>query len=83
MRRTALFIDKKTLIVDVPIESTEYDIDDFLSNALQYKINGEWVYDTDALLPTEQLKVIGIEENKNIYYYEPPTGRKWLKIMMV
>lgn len=82
MRKTALFIDKKTLIVDVPIESTEYKIDVFLANTLQYKINDKWVYDTDVLLPSEQLKVIGIEENKNIYY-EPPTGRKWLKIMMV
>lgn len=76
-----IFIDKNLLIVYVPIESTDYNIDDFLGNSLQYKIDGKWIYDTSVRLPNSNMEIIGIGEN--IYNYDLPIGKKWLKIKLV
>lgn len=76
-----LFIEKNIIIVEVPIESTDYNIDDFLGNVIRYKIDGEWIYDTNIKLPICNLEIIGIREN--IYNYDLPIGKKWLKIKLV
>lgn len=76
-----LFIEKNIIIVEVPIESTDYNIDDFLGNALQYKINDKWIYDTSIKLPICDLEIIGIEEN--IYNHDLSIDKKWLKVKLV
>lgn len=42
---------------------------------------GEWIYDTNIKLPICDLEIIGIVEN--IYNYDLPIGKKWLKIKLV
>ena len=50
---------KKFIMVEVPKESKDWNIDDVLGNCLQYTIDGVWRYDTKVDLPFGELKVIG------------------------
>jgi hypothetical protein len=52
--------------IDVPINSTEWDIDDFLGNSFQYKVGNKWYYDTSVKLPNHHtLRIKGISEKSN------------------
>lgn len=53
---------EKKFIIDVPKESLDWKIDDTLGNTLQYKINGEWFYDTKTSLPNGELEIITVFE---------------------
>lgn len=55
-----MIIKGNIIIIEVPKESTEYDIDDFLGNTLQYNISGVWVYDTLNKLPSTNLEILDI-----------------------
>jgi|OM-RGC.v1.033669460 hypothetical protein len=65
-----MLIKDNILIIEVPNNSTEYEIDDFLGNTLQYKIGDDWIYNTYIELPTNRLEIIGIlnDEEKYIKY---------------
>lgn len=67
-------------MVEVPNESTEWDIDDFLGNCLQYKINGVWKYDTKIDLPVDDLKVVGLLNNVMIEKLDLNPEKKWILI---
>lgn len=75
-----MYIEGKVFIVEVPKESTEYDIDDFLGNCLQYKINDEWRYDTSIKLPIKDLEIIGVVESDEYISLNIDKDKKWLKI---
>jgi len=75
-----MFIEDKIFIVEVPKESTEYDIDDFLGNTIQYKIGEEWKYDTSIKLPIKDLEVIGVVESDEYISLNIDKDKKWLKI---
>jgi hypothetical protein len=73
----------KIFAVEVPKESTDHDIDDFLGNIIQYKINGEWKYDYDNDLPTGQLKVIGLASESVCSDMNLSFEKKWILIEKV
>lgn len=54
----------KTIEVAVPL-AEDYQIDDFLTNTLQYKINQKWIYLTSLELPPNDLKIIEIKKGKS------------------
>jgi hypothetical protein len=54
----------KTIEVAVPL-AEDYQIDDFLTNTLQYKINQKWIYLTSLELPTNDLKIIEIKKGES------------------
>lgn len=62
-----MLIKDNILIIEVPNNSTEYEIDDFLGNTLQYKIGDDWIYITHIELPTYQLEILGILDNEESY----------------
>lgn len=75
-----MFIDKNIFIVEVPKDSTEYEIDDFLGNTLQYKLNEKWKYDTSIKLPHYDLEIIGVMESDEYISLNIDKNKKWLKI---
>lgn len=46
----------RTMEVTVPL-AEDYQIDDFLANTLQYKIDENWIYLTSLKLPPNDLKI--------------------------
>jgi hypothetical protein len=70
----------KIFAVEVPKESTDHDIDDFLGNMIQYKINGEWKYDYDNDLPRCELKLIGLANESTCKDMNLSLEKKWLVI---
>ena len=62
----------KTIEIEVP-NADEYQIDDFLENILQYKVDGKWVYDKTIKLPNNNLKIEGIKKCDN---------RTWITILI-
>lgn len=75
-----MYIENGLFIVNVPKESTEYNIDDILGNCLQYKINDEWVYDTSINLPIKDLEIVGVVEGDEYISLNIDKDKKWLKI---
>ncbi len=71
---------KDIIIIEVPKYSSEFEIDDFLGNTLQYKIGEKWIYDTLTKLPDDNLEVIGLLENNNIIDLNLDNKKKWLLI---
>ena len=70
----------KIFAVEVPKESTDHEIDDFLGNIIQYKINGEWKYDYDNDLPRCELKLIGLANYETCEEMSLSLEKKWLVI---
>ncbi len=60
----------KFLEVEVP-NADEYQIDNFLGNIIQYKVNDEWNYLHSIELPANDLQINEIKKCDN---------RTWLKI---
>ena len=56
--------EKKTykVTIEVPKESEDWRVDDFLGNCLQYKIKENWYYEPSISLPFGDLEVIGLIE---------------------
>ena len=50
--------------VTVPL-AEDYQIDDFLANTLQYKIDENWIYLTSLELPPNDLKIIEIKKGES------------------
>lgn len=75
-----MYIENDLFIVNVPKESTEYNIDDIFGNCLQYKINNEWIYDTSIKLPIKDLEIVGVVENDEYISLSIDKDKKWLKI---
>lgn len=71
---------KNFITVEVPKDSNEWDIDDFLGNCLQYKVDGKWKYDTKTQLPVNDLKVIGPLSKGLVREFRLDTDKKWLLI---
>jgi len=63
----------KTIEIEVP-NAEEYQIDDFLENVLQYKIDGKWIYDKSIKLPLDNLKIKYIKKCDN---------RTWITISIL
>lgn len=53
----------KILSIRTHPNSTDWRIDDVLGNSFQYKLNGEWYYDTSVSLPNGNLEIIGVKES--------------------
>lgn len=69
--------------VKIPKESTDWEIDDFLGNTLQYKIQDRWVYEVSCELPSNELKIIGLldeEKSKSLGYDQ---NWKWIEIQEI
>ncbi len=73
---------KKVLYVDVPNESTDYAIDNFLGNTFQYKINNEWLYKTSISLPNGDL-IIDVIEKEKIKELNLDSELKWISIQEI
>ena len=54
----------RTMEVTVPL-AEDYQIDDFLTNTLQYKIDENWIYLTSLELPPNDLKEIKKGESES------------------
>lgn len=76
-------INKSTFIVEVPQDSIEYEIDDFLGNTLQYRIGEKWVYDTSIKLPINDLKILGVLDESEYINLDIDREKKWLKIKTI
>jgi len=75
-----MIIKGNIIIIEVPKESTEYDIDDFLGNTLQYNISGVWVYDTLNKLPSTNLEILDILKTDEYQDIDIDRNKKWLLI---
>lgn len=74
--------DNKLLFINVPSNSSDYEIDGFLANSLLYKIDGEWKYDTSINLPVNDLEILGVlNEDVNIET-KLDISKKWIVIKM-
>lgn len=73
----------KLLLIEVPKESTEHDIDDFLGNTLQYKLNNVWVYDTLNRLPSTNLEILDILKDDEYQDIDIDRNKKWLLIKKI
>jgi len=62
----------KFLEVEVP-NADEYQIDNFLGNIIQYKINEEWHYFTQVELPVNNLVISEVKKSED---------KTWLKIQV-
>jgi hypothetical protein len=71
---------KNFIIVEVPKESVEWDIDDFLGNRLQFRIGNDWKYDMVTDLPINDLKVVGLLNQLMIKEFSLDIEKKWLLI---
>jgi hypothetical protein len=71
---------KNFIIVEVPKESVEWDIDDFLGNRLQFRIGNDWKYDMVTDLPINDLKVVGLLNQLMIKEFSLDVEKKWLLI---
>jgi hypothetical protein len=71
---------KNFIIVEVPKESVEWDIDDFLGNRLQFRIGNDWKYDMKTDLPINDLKVVGLLNQLMIKEFSLDVEKKWLLI---
>ena len=56
--------------VEVP-NAEEYQIDNFLGNIIQYKIDGNWFYERKTELPPDNLEISEVKKCNN---------KTWLKI---
>jgi len=54
----------RTIEVIAPL-AEDYQIDDFLTNTLQYKINQKWIYLNSLELPPNDLKIIEIKKGES------------------
>lgn len=54
----------RTIEVTVTL-AEDYQIDDFLANTLQYKIDENWIYLTSLELPPNDLKIIEIKKGES------------------
>ena len=70
------------LFINVPKNSSDYDIDDFLGNSLQYKLDGEWIYDTSVKLPINNLEVLGVLNIDVNIETKLDLSKKWIVIKM-
>lgn len=61
---------EKRIIINTPVNSTDHQIDDFLGNTLQYKIDGHWIYDTKVSLPNEELEIVNIHQSEQVVKVE-------------
>lgn len=68
------------LIIEVPMDSVEYEIDDFLGNSLQYKIDDVWIYDTLNKLPSNNLEILEILKDDEYQDIDIDRNKKWLLI---
>lgn len=75
-----MIIKDNIIIIEVPKESTEYDIDDFLGNTLQYNIDGVWIYDTLNKLPSTNLEILDILKTDEYQDIDIDRNKKWLLI---
>ena len=77
-----VILHNNILIVEVPENSSEYHIDDFLGNSLQYKVFDDWIYDTSVKLPSNDLFVIGLLDSneKLLPNINIDKKKKWLLI---
>jgi hypothetical protein len=75
-----MIIKDNILIIEVPIDSVEYEIDDFLVNSLQYKIGDDWIYDTLNKLPSNNLKILEILKPDEYQDIDIDRNKKWLLI---
>jgi hypothetical protein len=75
-----MYIKDKVFLVEVPKESTEYRIDDFLGNILQYKIGEEWIYETTLKLPRNDIEILGVVNDDEYISLNIDKDKKWLKI---
>ena len=75
-----MIIKDNIIIIEVPKESTEYDIDDFLGNTLQYNIGGVWIYDTLNKLPSTNLEILDILKTDEYQDIDIDRKKKWLLI---
>ena len=75
-----MIIKDNIIIIEVPKESTEYDIDDFLGNTLQYNIDGVWIYDTLNRLPSTNLEILDILKTDEYQDIDIDRNKKWLLI---
>jgi len=75
-----MIIKDNIIIIEVPKESTEYDIDDFLGNTLQYNIGGVWIYDTLNKLPPNNLEILDILKTDEYQDIDIDRNKKWLLI---
>ncbi len=71
---------KNFIIVEVPKESVEWDIDDFLGNRLQFRIGNDWKYDMKTDLPINDLKVVGLLNKLMIKEFSLDVEKNWLLI---
>jgi hypothetical protein len=71
---------KNFIIVEVPKESVEWDIDDFLGNRLQFRIGNDWKYDMKTDLPINDLKVVGLLNQLMIKEFSLDIEKNWLLI---
>jgi hypothetical protein len=75
-----MLIKDNISIIEVPNNSTEYEIDDFLGNTLQYKIGYDWIYNTHIELPTGKLEIIGILDDEKYIKYNIDRNKKYILI---
>lgn len=66
------------LFINVPSNSSEYEIDDFLANTLLYKLDGEWKYDTSIKLPINNLEILGILNDGVNIETKLDLSKKWI-----
>lgn len=66
------------LFINVPSNSSEYEIDDFLANTLLYKLDGEWKYDTSIKLPINNLEILGILNDDVNIETKLDLSKKWI-----
>jgi hypothetical protein len=71
---------KNFIIVEVPKESVEWDIDDFLGNRLQFRIGNDWKYDMKTDLPINDLKVVGLLNQLMTKEFSLDVEKNWLLI---
>jgi hypothetical protein len=75
-----MIIKDNILIIEVPTDSVEYEIDDFLSNTLKYRIGDIWSYDTFNKLPSNNLKILEILKPYQYLDIDIDRNKKWLLI---
>jgi hypothetical protein len=73
-------IMNKNIYVKAPLESIDYNIDDFLGNSFQYKIGDEWHYDTSVSLPNDDLKISRVLTVEEVSKLELNSEFKWILV---
>lgn len=73
------YLNENQIAILVPEKSYDYQIDDFLSNRLQYKIDGKLIED-NSKLPNSSLIILDIITSSQEYKLENVVNKKWLLI---